>query len=65
MAFKLYTDKEGSYDSYGDEADYTFNNAGLLVVNDGEGKRITFAPNVWHHLEDAMPEGGGQMHVFG
>jgi hypothetical protein len=62
MAFKLFTDKQGTSTDYGDEASYTFNNAGLLVVDDGQGLRLTFSPNVWHHIEDDMPQGG--MNVF-
>lgn len=52
MAFRLYEDPEDTFIDYEDKASYNFNQHGFLVVVTETGKRITFAPHAWHHIED-------------
>lgn len=59
MAFDLHEDAVGSISRFGDRASYSFNQAGLLVVVTDEGKRLTFAPHAWHHIEDQPKNPGG------
>lgn len=51
-AFRVYTDADGSYDMYDDGSSYTFNDAGLLVAVQPDGKRRIYSPHGWTWLED-------------
>jgi hypothetical protein len=51
MAFRLITDSDGSYTNYGDDAKYTFNVHGLLVIED-QGRRMTYSPFAWHCIDE-------------
>jgi len=46
MEFRVHN--AAGYDSYGEDATYTFNEAGLLVVHLGrDGGRLTYSPQAW------------------
>ena len=53
MAFRVYGN-DGDYRDFDDEATYTFNDAGLLVVTDDEA-RVTYAPGAWYQVEQPLP----------
>jgi hypothetical protein len=39
-------------------ASYRFDKHGLLVIADGKGKQLTYAPSAWHYIEeDERPSG--------
>lgn len=62
MGFKLY-DADGCT-NYDDEAAYTFNSAGLLVVVH-ERIRTTYSPGAWLRVEeDALEPKPGKGHGF-
>ena len=58
MAFLVYENSGDPPAEYGDRASYSLNQAGLLVVVAEDGRRLTYSPAAWHHLED-RPKGGG------
>jgi len=45
--------------TFDDDAAYRFNDAGLLVVREGDNRRRIFSPNSWTWLEDVIPPGRG------
>ncbi len=55
MAFTVHFSGDGNdgHRDYGDAASYSFNDAGLLVVLDGEGQQITYSA-AWHLVEQAV-----------
>jgi hypothetical protein len=55
MSFKLYTDKQGSSEEY-EDASYTFNEAGFLVIHEPDGRRITLSAGAWYSLEEPPPD---------
>jgi hypothetical protein len=43
---------------YGDNASYTFNDGGLLIVKNGEGTQVTYSPTAWRKIvEEDRPAG--------
>lgn len=52
--FIVHTETE-DFNYRGEDSHYTFNDAGLLVVNDGSKRRI-FSPNAWIYLEESSPK---------
>jgi hypothetical protein len=57
MEFRVHN--AAGYDSYGEDATYTFNEAGLLVVHLGrDGGRLTYSPQAWTAVEEPDKQGG-------
>jgi hypothetical protein len=56
MGFRLYT--QSSVETFDDEAAYSFNEAGLLVVHLGGGKgRLTYSSHTWTVVEEPDKSG--------
>ena len=56
MEFRVHN--ASGYDNYGDDATYTFNVAGLLVVHLGRNKgKLTYSPRAWTIVEEPDNEG--------
>lgn len=56
MAFRVHN--ASSYDEFGDDDSYNFNEAGLLVVHLGlDGGRLTYSPHAWTVIEQPDPAG--------
>lgn len=53
MAFTFTTDT-GVIEDYSDDARYSFNVAGLLVIDNG-GERTIYAPGTWHSITTSTP----------
>lgn len=58
MTFLIYENTSDAPTEYGDRASYSFNQAGLLVVVADDGRRLTFSPAAWHHIEDRPKTSG-------
>jgi hypothetical protein len=52
MGFQLFVDADAPPIEFGDRASYNFNNHGLLVITDDNGKRLTYSPMGWVRIED-------------
>jgi hypothetical protein len=56
MAFRLHT--QSGVETFGEEASYSFNEAGLLVVHLGGGKgRLTYSAQTWRVVEEPDKSG--------
>lgn len=53
MAFTFTTDT-GIIEDFPDEAHFSFNVAGLLVIDNG-GQRTIYAPGTWHTITTSTP----------
>ena len=60
MTFTLRTTDND--ETFGDQARYTFNKAGLLVVRPGDGRQITYSPSAWVDIDE--PEAKSAMYSF-
>jgi hypothetical protein len=49
-------------EDFGDNARYRFDDHSMLVVEPGDGRRLTYSPAAWLIVED--PEPGSRMHVL-
>jgi hypothetical protein len=54
MSFKVVTDKQGTYDEY-EDASYTYNEAGFLVIHHADGRRTTLSAVAWYRIEEPAP----------
>jgi hypothetical protein len=54
MAFKLITDAQETAVEY-DDASYTFNSAGFLVIHHADGSRTTLSAVAWFRIEEEPP----------
>jgi hypothetical protein len=57
MTFVLVEAPDGNPREFGDQASYSFNQAGFLVVVTDDGARLTYAHGAWHHVEDRPKSG--------
>jgi hypothetical protein len=53
MAF-TFTPNGGVVEEFSDEARFSFNVAGLLVIDNG-GERTIYAPGTWHSITTSTP----------
>jgi hypothetical protein len=49
--FTVYWSGGNAYTSYGEDASYQLDE-GVLIIYNGEGKRLTFSPNAWQSIEE-------------
>ena len=56
MGFRLVIGPDAADEEYDEDASFTFNPHGLLVI-ESEGQRTTFAPGSWQRLVTAVPVG--------
>ena len=62
MGFRVHNPT--GYEELGDQASYTFNEAGLLVVHLGvHAGRVTYTSNAWTAVEE--PDRTGKYHLAG
>lgn len=55
MTFKIVTDKQGTYVEY-EDASYSYNEAGFLVIHHGDGRRTTLSAVAWYRVEEPAPD---------
>lgn len=56
MSFRLQT-PEG-VEHFDNDASYSFNSAGMLVIRDGKGRQVILSPVAWNRIEEAEPRSG-------
>lgn len=54
MSFRLTTDNR--VDDFSDRASFRFNEAGLLVIDDGDGERTIYGPGTWYSVTTTTPD---------
>lgn len=55
MTFSLY-DMDKSETQFGGAATYSFNDAGLLVVQTDDGRQFTYSPHAWSYIVEDTPK---------